>query len=113
MHFSPSNTIDYKTRKYIQFKNLTKNIISKKEIENYFRGIFNYISKNHEYLDVFKSMNTKTIPVEIYKPVQAVIKKCIKERFISINEFIQKGYEQFYFFSRNDKIAIMNFNIFS
>ena len=113
MHFSPSNTIDYKTRKYIQFKNLTKNIISKKEIENYFRGIFNYISKNHEYLDVFKSMNTKTIPVEIYKPVQAVIKKCIKERFIFVNEFIQKGYEQFHFFSRNDKIAIMNFNIFS
>ena len=113
MHFSPSNTIDYKTRKYIQFKNLTKNIISKKEIENYFRGIFNYISKNHEYLDVFKSMNTKTIPGEIYKPVQAVIKKCIKERFISVNEFIQKGYEQFHFFSRNDKIAIMNFNIFS
>ena len=113
MHFSPSNTIDYKTRKYIQFKNLTKNIISKKEIENYFRGIFNYISKNHEYLDVFKSMNTKTIPGEIYKPVQAVIKKCIKERFISVNEFSQKGYEQFHFFSRNDKIAIMNFNIFS
>ena len=112
-HFSPCNTTNYKTKKYIQFKYLTKNIITKKDIENYFKKIFNYICKNHEYLDVFKSMNTKTIPVEIYKPVQSVIKKCNnKKRFISVNEFIQKGYEQFHFFSRNDKIAVMNFKIF-
>ena len=113
-YLSPKNIVNNKTKEFIQFKYLTKNIISKKEIEKYFKNIFNYITKNHEYLDVFKSMNTKTIPLEIYKPVHYVIKQCNnKERFISVNEFIQKGYEQFRFLSRNDKISIMNFNIFS
>ena len=102
-------------KKYVELKYLTENIISKNEIENCFKNIFNYICKNqkHDYLDVFSNMNTKNIPSEIYKPIQYVIKNCNnKRRFIPANEFIRKGYELFHYFSQNDKIALMNFNVF-
>ena len=98
----------------MELKNLTEKIISKKEIENCFKNIFKYICiNNDEYLDAFTVMNRKSIPSEIYKPVQLVIKNCNnKKRFISINEFIRKGYELFHCFSHNDKIALMNFSFF-
>ena len=107
------NYINNKNKKYVELKYLTENIISKKEIENCFKNISKYICINNDYLDAFTAMNRKSIPSEIYKPVQFVIKKCNnKNRFISINEFIRKGYELFHCFSKNDKIALMNFSLF-
>ena len=102
-----------KNKMYIGLNYLTESIISKKDIENCFEKIFNYICKNHQYFDVFRAMNTKNIPSQIYKAVQFVIKNCNKRRFITANEFIRKGTELFHFFSKNDKISIINFNIFS
>lgn len=105
--------INRKTKKYFEINFLTNNIVSKNEIENSFKNIFNFLTKNNNYLDAFSVMNTKTIPSKIYKPIQSVIKSCNnKKRFISENEFVQKGYELFNFFSQNDKISIINFNIF-
>ena len=107
------SSIYNKNKKYVELKYLTENIISKKEIENCFKNISKYICINNDYLDAFTAMNRKSIPSEIYKPVQFVIKKCNnKNRFISINEFIRKGYELFHCFSQNDKIALMNFSLF-
>lgn len=108
-----SKTIKAKNKMYIGLNYLTESIISKKDIENCFEKIFNYICKNHQYFDVFRAMNTKNIPSQIYKVVKFVIKNCNKKRFITANEFIRKGTELFHFFSKNDKIAIINFNIFS
>ena len=105
--------INRKTKKYFEINFLTNNIVSKNEIENSFKNIFNFLTKSNNYLDAFSVMNTKTIPSKIYKPIQSVIKSCNnKKRFISENEFVQKGYELFNFFSQNDKISIINFNIF-
>lgn len=107
------SSINNKNKKYVELKYLTENIISKKEIENCFKNISKYICINNDYLDAFTVLNRKSIPSEIYKPVQFVIKKCNnKNRFISINEFIRKGYELFHCFSQNDKIALMNFSLF-
>ena len=102
-----------KNQKFVELRILTDNIISKRDIENSFKKIFIYITKNNDYLDAFWTLNGKYIPSEIFKPVQTIIKNCNKKRFISGNEFIRKGYQLFNFFSSNDKIAIMNFNIFS
>lgn len=102
------------TKKYYELNFLTNNIISKNEIEKCFENIFNYITKNNKYLDAFSIMNTKSIPIQIYKPIQFVIKNCNnKKRFISASEFIRKGYELFNYFSQNDKIALINFKIIS
>ena len=110
---SQTGKINRKTKKYFEINFLTNNIVSKNEIENSFKNIFNFLTKNNNYLDAFSVMNTKTIPSKIYKPIQSVIKSCNnKKRFISENEFVQKGYELFNFFSQNDKISIINFNIF-
>ena len=102
-----------KNQKFVELRILTDNIISKRDIENSFKKIFIYITKNNDYLDAFWTLNGKYIPSKIFKPVQTIIKNCNKKRFISVNEFIRKGYQLFNFFSSNDKIAIMNFNIFS
>ena len=108
-----TSKINKKTKKYFEIHFLTNNIISKNEIENSFKNIFRYLTKNNNYLDAFSVMNTKTIPSKIYMPIQSVIKSCNnKKRFISENEFVKKGYELFNFFSQNDKISIINFNIF-
>ena len=108
-----TSKINRKTRKYFDINFLTNNIISKNEIEDSFKNIFRFLTKNNNYLDAFSAMNTKTIPSKIYKPIQSVIKSCNnKKRFISENEFVKKGYELFNFFSQNDKISIINFNIF-
>ena len=105
--------INKKTKKYFDIHFLTNNIISKNEIENSFKNIFKYLSKNNNYLDAFSVMNTKTIPSKIYKSIQSVIKSCNnKQRFIPENEFVRKGYELFNFFSQDDKIYIINFSIF-
>jgi hypothetical protein len=108
-----TSKMNKKTKKYFEIQFLTNNIISKNEIENSFKNIFRYLTKNNNYLDAFSVMNTKTIPSKIYKPIQSVIKNCNnKKRFISESEFVKKGYELFNFFSQNDKISIINFNIF-
>jgi len=102
-----------KTKKYFEINFLKNNIISKNEIENSFKNIFKFLTKNNNYLDVFSVMNPKTIPAKIYKSIQSVIKSCNnKQRFISEKEFVKKGYELFNFFSQDEKISIINFNIF-
>lgn len=105
----------HKFKRIISNFNFTKeNIIQKNEIEISLKKIFNHISINNCYLDAFSALNTKTIPSGIYKPVHCIIKNCDKKkRFISANEFIRKGSELFHFFSQEEKIAILNFKIFS
>ena len=100
-----------KNQRFVDIKKLTDTIILKREIENSFKKIFVYISKNKEFLDAFWTMNGKTIPNKIFKPVHTIIKSYNKKRFISVNEFIGKGYQLFNSFPPNDKIAIMNFKI--
>ena len=86
-----TSKMNKKTKKYFEIQFLTNNIISKNEIENSFKNIFRFLTKNNNYLDAFSVMNTKTIPSKIYMPIQSVIKSCNnKKRFISENEFVKK-----------------------
>jgi hypothetical protein len=95
----------------VDIKTLRENIISKNEIEKCFINIFNFISKNKPYFDVFFRMNMNLLPSNIFLIIKNVLKKCGNKRFIHIDEFVKKGVQLFNLFSKTDRINILNFNI--
>ena len=107
-----TNTI-FASSKKIQKNNrngLMNNLLNKNEIIKAFNNVFCFISKDNNYLDVFSSLNRKSIPSDIFEPVQFIVKSCNqKQRFISINEFSAKGVELFDKLNLKDQILILNF----
>lgn len=63
-------------------------------------------------MDVFSVMNRKNIPKEIFNIFKTIIKSCNnKKRFIEYKEFINEAFYIFDLLPKDEKIAILNFNI--
>ena len=92
--------------------NLAQNLYTKNEIINSLKKIFYYINKNSKIMDVFSVMNRKNIPKEIFNIFKTIIKSCNnKKRFIEYKEFINEAFYIFDLLPKDEKIAILNFNI--
>ena len=106
----------YKTLKnfdkhYVYTNKIKEKLLQRNEILNCFRNIFIAITKNNKILDAFNMINKNNIQSPIYEIVKFIVKNCQnKNRFIEYEEFINKALNLFDNFSKEEKIAILNYD---
>ena len=90
---------------------LANNLLKKYQIMKSLEKIFYLLCNKNNILDAFSNLNRKSIPSNVFEPISFIIKNCNnRQRFICLNDFINKGIELFDKLKGQEQSLIINFN---